>query len=136
MSESDRVRLEIVVDAVEGETSSDTAMRAKRLLMGMDEDSFQDVSVRRWQTVEPETDQENGGWVEHLKCTICGVNPTYALISGDGFLVCHCTHIDGTMEPWPVHGFHVRPEEWEFVSENPDRNSRDSSTDTEQVTEP
>lgn len=55
--------------------------------------------------------------IDHLRCTSCESNPTYALIAGEGHLVCHCTHVDGTLDPWPVHGFHGHPEPWEFVSE-------------------
>lgn len=55
--------------------------------------------------------------VEQLKCTRCGSNPSYALFEGEGHLVCHCTHVDGSMDPWPVHGFHGFPSEWEFVAD-------------------
>ena len=55
------------------------------------------------------------GGIEHLRCTQCEENPTYALIDGEGHLVCHCTHVDGALDPWPLHGFHGRPGEWEYV---------------------
>lgn len=65
------------------------------------------------------TEGEHGREVAHLRCNQCGSNPTYALIDGGGHLVCHCTHADGSMDPWPVHGFHGYPEQWGYVPENP-----------------
>lgn len=52
--------------------------------------------------------------VEHLRCTSCETNPSYALINGEGHLVCHCTHVDGSIDPLPIHGFETKPDEWQF----------------------
>lgn len=42
------VRLEVKVDEKSGETPSDVAMRAKRLLCGRDDDAFGEVSIPKW----------------------------------------------------------------------------------------
>jgi hypothetical protein len=47
-NDSGKVRLKIIVEGSEDETLSDTAMRAKRLLVGMNAEAFQDVSIPRW----------------------------------------------------------------------------------------
>lgn len=52
--------------------------------------------------------------VRHLWCKGCDEQPTYALIDGNGVLVCHCTHVDGELEPVQVHGFHGHPSRWEY----------------------
>lgn len=52
--------------------------------------------------------------IQHLKCRGCNSNPSYALMNGKGRLVCHCTHDDGDLEPYPVHGFAEQPDRWEF----------------------
>lgn len=66
-------------------------------------------------SVRPRPDVGEG--VHHLRCTECDASPSYAIVEGDGVLVCHCTHVDGAFEPWPVHGFEGRPEAWEYVAE-------------------
>ena len=55
--------------------------------------------------------------VEHLRCESCGANPSYAIIDGEGHLVCHCTHVDGVIDPKPARIIGGLPAEWDFVVE-------------------
>lgn len=55
--------------------------------------------------------------LHHLYCEGCESNPTYAQIGGDECLICHCTHVDGELDPLPVHGFDTMPDCWEFKTE-------------------
>lgn len=62
-----------------------------------------------------DTDYENG--LHHLFCNGCEINPSYALKDGNEVLVCHCTHVDGEIDPLQVHSFESLPEPWEFKTE-------------------
>lgn len=51
----------------------------------------------------------------HLRCNQCNTNPTIALDdNGTEFIVCHCTHVDGTIEPVPLEMLFERPDVWEW----------------------
>lgn len=84
------------------------------------------VYVEHVDAVDLKRKNGSGRSVEHLRCTVCGTNPSYALIGGEGFLVCHCTHVGGTMDPWPVHGFHGHPPEWEYRVEGETQSRREA----------
>lgn len=56
-------------------------------------------------------------WEEHLVCQTCEANPTVARLDGKARLVCHCTHVGGEIDPWPIHGFEAYPERWEWVGQ-------------------
>lgn len=51
----------------------------------------------------------------HLRCTACKYLPTVAQIGGNEHLVCHCTHVDGEIDPVQLHGFDTMPDRWEWV---------------------
>lgn len=51
----------------------------------------------------------------HLRCTACRSNPTIARLGSEAHVVCHCTHVDGELDPLPVEGAAPLPEPWEFV---------------------
>ena len=36
---------------------------------------------------------------EHLRCEVCEANPTVARLDGVVTIVCHCTHVDGRIDP-------------------------------------
>lgn len=52
----------------------------------------------------------------HLVCFGCGSNPTVAMFDGSEVIVCHCTGVDGEIEPVVLHGFDALPGRWEFVA--------------------
>lgn len=54
--------------------------------------------------------------ISHLVCSGCGGNPGVARFDGEARLVCHCTHVDGDLEPVPVNDMAILPDPWEFVS--------------------
>jgi hypothetical protein len=58
---------------------------------------------------------ESGRRETHLRCAGCVVCPTVARIDGVAKLVCHCTHVDGEIEPVDLDAMEVLPDRWEFV---------------------
>jgi hypothetical protein len=56
--------------------------------------------------------------VSHLRCEQCNDRVGVARLDGVAHLVCHCTHVDGDLEPVTLEGpaemVCIRPP-WEFV---------------------
>jgi len=53
----------------------------------------------------------------HLYCNQCESNATIARIRSKAQIVCHCTHIDGTIRPRNLNHMANLPDEWEFVEQ-------------------
>ena len=54
--------------------------------------------------------------VHHLACTGSDDNVTVAMIGGNEMFVCHCTHVDGEIDPVMIHGFEELADRWEWVT--------------------
>ena len=71
---------------------------------------------------EPEPDWNNE-W--HLRCKVCGYNPTITLDdNGTEFIICHCTHDDGMLEPVKLEMLFDRPEPWDWVKQGNGEDSK------------
>lgn len=62
----------------------------------------------------PSAAEPDAPTVEHLRCQGCDTNPTVARIDGSAVLVCHCTHVDGDLEPVSIAGFAGLPTRWTY----------------------
>jgi len=51
---------------------------------------------------------------KHLWCAVCEGRVGVAQLDGHAKLVCHCTHVDGRIEPVDLDVLSVLPEGWEY----------------------
>jgi len=66
--------------------------------------------------------------VEHLLCAQCDDAVSVARIEGVGCLVCHCTYVDGPLDPVVFEGpeWAIRiPDEWHLVTEGAEEGDHD-----------
>lgn len=59
---------------------------------------------------------EHGEEVVHLCCSECDDNVTVAQLDDEPHLVCHCTHVDGEIDPVWLYNAGL-PSRWSWVSE-------------------
>ena len=52
--------------------------------------------------------------IQHLVCSACNDGPRVARFGEVAKLVCHCTHVDGYLEPVPINEMAVLPDPWSY----------------------
>lgn len=52
---------------------------------------------------------------QHLVCSECDDNVTVARTDSQARLVCHCTHVDGPIDPTELSPVVVTPDRWRWV---------------------
>lgn len=61
--------------------------------------------------------QHQSRTVEHLRCEECVYVVNVSRFDGVAKLVCHCTHVDGEIDPVPVNEMEILPDRWEWVTD-------------------
>ena len=53
--------------------------------------------------------------VEHLVCIGYDDHPTVVRLDDEAHLVCHCSHVDGELDPMPLGEMELMPDLWTFL---------------------
>lgn len=61
------------------------------------------------------TSEQSGVEVTHLRCDECVHIVNVARFDGVAKLVCHCTHVDGEIDPVPLNEMEILPDRWDWV---------------------